>query len=287
MKSYYSLLELQPGASDDDIKKAYRRLAMKYHPDRTQNNKAAEELFKLIKEAYEHLTDPKYRYVQQQTSYSPKPQNPAPYQHPNVINSKTAVADVTINVTIRHVYTGISARSSKMTICPACSGTGKYAQFSPGSIGETVWRHKGRSSFGTEKDKEANRCGACKGLGEIVDFDCFFDIPAGVSDGIMLKLECKDSSNRSQNKTKNIKIKLEDRMYNSVNKEIVRKGKDVTQKTLLEGGKQVFHSVDGKVLEVRIPPAMEAGVMLKLAGRGLPDIQTGIAGDLFLVLNNI
>ncbi|CAM5201237.1 molecular chaperone DnaJ [Oligella ureolytica] len=55
---YYESLGLGKHASEDEIKKAFRKLAMKYHPDRTQGDKEAEEKFKTIKEAYDVLSDP-------------------------------------------------------------------------------------------------------------------------------------------------------------------------------------------------------------------------------------
>lgn len=57
-KDYYESLGIQKGASDDEIKRAYRKLAMKYHPDKNKENKAAEEKFKEINEAYQVLSDP-------------------------------------------------------------------------------------------------------------------------------------------------------------------------------------------------------------------------------------
>ena len=59
MKDYYEILELQRGASEDEIKKAYRKLAMKYHPDRNPDDKQAEVKFKEVNDAYQVLSDPK------------------------------------------------------------------------------------------------------------------------------------------------------------------------------------------------------------------------------------
>jgi len=63
MADFYSVLEVERTASDDDIKKAYRKLAMKYHPDRNNGAKDAEERFKSITEAYDVLRDPQKRAV--------------------------------------------------------------------------------------------------------------------------------------------------------------------------------------------------------------------------------
>ncbi len=58
---YYKVLGVNKNTSDDDIKKAYRKLAMKYHPDRSGSSKTAEEKFKTISEAYAVLSDKEKR----------------------------------------------------------------------------------------------------------------------------------------------------------------------------------------------------------------------------------
>src|SRR3954469_25809593 len=61
MADFYGVLEVARGASDDEIKSAYRKLAMRYHPDRNNGSKEAEEKFKQLTEAYDVLRDPNKR----------------------------------------------------------------------------------------------------------------------------------------------------------------------------------------------------------------------------------
>src|SRR6476469_4874060 len=61
MADFYNTLGVAHGASDDEIKKAYRKLAMQFHPDRNNGSKEAEEKFKSITEAYDVLRDPNKR----------------------------------------------------------------------------------------------------------------------------------------------------------------------------------------------------------------------------------
>lgn len=69
-RDYYEVLGLQKGASEDDIKKAYRKLAVKYHPDRNPGDKEAEEKFREATEAYEVLSDDKKRPLYDQYGFA-------------------------------------------------------------------------------------------------------------------------------------------------------------------------------------------------------------------------
>lgn len=79
-KDYYKILGVERNASEEEIKRAYRKLALKYHPDRNPNNKEAEEKFKEINEAYQVLSDPqkRARYDQLGDSYYRWQQRGAP-----------------------------------------------------------------------------------------------------------------------------------------------------------------------------------------------------------------
>jgi molecular chaperone DnaJ len=69
-RDYYEVLGLQKGASDEEIKKAYRKLAVKYHPDKNPGDKAAEEKFKELGEAYEVLNDQQKRAIYDQYGHA-------------------------------------------------------------------------------------------------------------------------------------------------------------------------------------------------------------------------
>ncbi|MES2205345.1 MAG: molecular chaperone DnaJ [Pseudomonadota bacterium] len=69
-RDYYEALDIPRNASDDAIKKSFRKMAMKYHPDRNPDDKASEEKFKEIKEAYEVLSDPKKRAMYDQVGHA-------------------------------------------------------------------------------------------------------------------------------------------------------------------------------------------------------------------------
>ena len=69
-RDFYDILGVNRDASDDEIKKAYRKLAMKYHPDRNPDNPSAEEKFKEAKEAYEILSDSQKRAAYDQYGHA-------------------------------------------------------------------------------------------------------------------------------------------------------------------------------------------------------------------------
>jgi molecular chaperone DnaJ len=69
-RDYYEVLGIEKSATEEDIKKAYRKLAIKYHPDKNPGDKAAEEKFKELGEAYEVLSEPQKRSAYDQYGHA-------------------------------------------------------------------------------------------------------------------------------------------------------------------------------------------------------------------------
>lgn len=83
-KDYYKILGIQSGANEDEIKKAYRKMALKYHPDKNKDPNA-EEKFKEIAEAYDVLSDPKKRAVYDQYGEEGKGTMGGTQRHPRLL----------------------------------------------------------------------------------------------------------------------------------------------------------------------------------------------------------
>ena len=94
-RDYYEVLGVGRGAAEAEVKKAYRRLAMKHHPDRNPNNPEAEASFKEAKEAYEVLCDPDKR-----SAYEESMRVPMLAQCPELINPGTEVKQIVANIDV-------------------------------------------------------------------------------------------------------------------------------------------------------------------------------------------
>jgi len=118
--TYYDILGLAPDASDNDIKGAYRKKAVKYHPDKNPGDKEAEELFREATEAYEILRDSEKRAIYDERTTSQK--SPSKYER----FRKGADLKVSIKVKIEDMIQEKKRviRTKRNGLCPDCEGTG-------------------------------------------------------------------------------------------------------------------------------------------------------------------
>ena len=162
MTDYYKILEINKDATESDIKKAYRKLAIKYHPDKNPNNKEAEEKFKEINEAYQILSNPEERKKydlygknynnnnNQNKGWTAEEIFKSFFEFNNLFNNqqqqrkpKTIYKEVIFN--LEDFYNGITKKYkiNRFIICRECNNTGY-------------------------KDKQIHNCQYCNGTGKII-----------------------------------------------------------------------------------------------------------------------
>ena len=204
MADYYAVLGVARSATDDDIKKSYRKLAMQFHPDRNNGASEAEEKFKEITEAYDVLRDPNKRAAYDRYGEAGLRGGTAGFHHVDLsealgifmrdfggfagfgemfgnqrdgANPRTgADIKVTIPLTLAEVATGVerSLKAKLLDPCDKCEGTGaepgSSVQRCPTCAGSGEVRRAQRSFFG--QFVSVAPCPTCSGEGTVVQSPC-------------------------------------------------------------------------------------------------------------------
>ncbi len=217
-KDYYDLLGIPKNSSDEEIKKAFRKMAMKYHPDRNSGDKVSEEKFKEINEAYEILSDPEKRKMYDQFGHSAFNQPGFGGQNPggagfdfgdmfggsgfeDIFNTffggnttrrsstgnRTAAArgsdiraDITLNLNDILSDKNLKIKVRRNEVCDVCHGTGSRG----GQKAAVCPTCGGRGTVRTTQGffSISTTCPACHGAGTVISDPCYTCRGEGIID---------------------------------------------------------------------------------------------------------
>ena len=327
-RDYYEVLEISKSASVEEIKKAYRKMAIKYHPDKNPGDKEAEEKFKEAAEAYEVLSDDnkKARYDQfghagmggaaggggfggfgggmnmedifsqfgdifgghfnggfgggqrQQQARGSNLRIRIKLNLEEMING----TQKTVKVKKMKLAAGVTSKT-----CPTCGGSGVQVKVMNTMFGQM---------------QTQTTCGTCQGVGKVADKipsganaqglvkeeeEVTINIPAGARDGIQLNVRGKGNDAPLGGTPGDLLVVVEE----EVDKAIKREGDNLHQELYISfaeaalGTTKEINVVGGKV-KIKIDEGTQSGKILRLAGKGLPNIEGyGGKGDMFVHIN--
>jgi len=278
-KDYYKILGVERNATQDTIKKTYRKLAMKYHPDQNRGNKQAEEKFKDINEAYEVLSDPKKRerYDQLGASYSQWQNQGGGRGGFNwndwVTNQGRGRGTVDMDG-FGDAFGGFSDFFSAIFGgMPMGGRTVSRQPAKPHAIEQKVQINLAEAYHGTQRQFQ------------IGSRKIEVKIPAGAVTGTKVRIADAVPSSTSANKADillNIEVQPDARFTSN--------GVDLTTEvkvdllTAILGGSATVSTLSGDV-RLTIPPGTQPGQKIRLSGRGLPKLKEKQAyGDLFALI---
>lgn len=278
-KDYYKVLGVERNASEDDIRKAYRKLAMQYHPDRNPNDKQAEDRFKEINEAYQVLSDPQKRshYDRLGSDYSSWQRRGAP-------------GDFNWDEYVRNTPSGGTRVNIDDLEGLFGGGGGSFSDFfrtifGMGSEGAgTGTRTRSRQQpQGYQQELEISLEEAYQGTTRLLQTDGKqkqVHIPAGVRTGS--KVRVAGAGPNGLDLYLIVDVKDDPRFE--------RRGNDlhttamVDVFTALLGGEAEVETFNGK-LKLNVPPGTQPEQVFRLAGRGMPSVKNAREkGDLYVRL---
>ncbi len=268
-KDYYKILGVSKKATQDEIKKAYRKLAVKYHPDKNQGNKAAEERFKEINEAYEVLGDPEKR-----KKYNELGANWKQYQDAGFSGQAYGFGGGRPGGSRYYTFEGDTSD---------LFGGGGFSDFFKAFFGGGMGSRFGQSGFGGSHYEQpgSDLTGeihislqeAYHGTHRIVNLGnekIRVKIGPGAYDGLKLRVKGKGEKSRG-GKAGDLYLTIrvdQDPVF-------TRKGDDlyvdlpVDLYTALLGGSVNVRTLDG-LIKMNIPEGVKNGQLLRLKGKGMP-----------------
>jgi molecular chaperone DnaJ len=287
MNRYYKALNIKEGASDDEIKKAYRKLSKKYHPDLNPNDTEAEEKFKEINEAYSVLTG-KQKPKQEQGAYGFGEKGFNPF---GVRKGKTL--EIVVTIPLEKAYEGGTHQINFDVIdrCDTCGGAG-------GKNPRTCNQCHGQGMI--KMGMFIHMCNNCRGSGRLFSDPCNNCGSSGTVNGVReveLNLErgttdktiavARGMGNYVQggrNGDVLFIVRIEKHPIFELEGLNLKRKIDVPILDLFLGTSVEFDTLDGKV-RIDVPKLSDPTKTFRLKGKGFVDGETGIKGDLYATLN--
>lgn len=320
-RDYYEVLEITKTASGEEIKKAYRKMAIKYHPDKNPGDSVAEEKFKEAAEAYEILSDANKKARYDQFGHAGLGGNGGGFGgggmsmedifsqfgdifgggfggfgggHRQEVRGSNLRVRICLNLeemvngtqkTIKVKKLKAAAGTTSKT-CPTCHGSGAQIK-----VMNTV--------FGQMQTQTT--CGTCQGLGKVADkipaganaqglvkedVEVTINIPAGARDGIQLNVRGKGNDAPFGGNPGDLFVVVEE----EEDKTIKREGDNLHQELYISfaeaalGTQKEVATVGGKV-KIKVDAGTQSGKILRLSGKGLPSLDSYGKGDMFIHIN--
>ncbi len=319
-RDYYEVLGVSKSAAADEIKKAYRRLAMKFHPDRNTDDADAESKFKEAKEAYEVLSDADKRSAYNQFGHDAVRPRPGGQGGFGAEGFGDIFGDVfgdifgtgrrggsqvfrgadlryELELDLENAVSGDNATIEVPTqvACGSCNGSGARKGTQPvqcttcGGVGQ-VRMQQGFFSI-------QQTCPACKGAGSQIAEPCdkchgrgrvrktktlSVKVPPGVDDGDRIRLSGEGEAGRNGGPSGDLYVEIRVKAHNLFK----RDGADLSCEvpisfaTATLGGEVELPTLDGHVA-LKVPDGTQSGKIFRLRGKGVTTVRDPRKGDLF------
>jgi molecular chaperone DnaJ len=315
-KDYYEILGVNRDASDQEIKKAYRKLAMKYHPDRNPDNPKAEEQFKEAKQAYETLTDPEKRAAYDQFGHA------GVDQQAGMAGAGGGFADAFSDIfsdifgDVRGrsgVYRGAdlrynleisleeAARGSETRIriptmaeCETCHGSGAKPGTKPITCSTCGGHGQVRMQQGFFSIQQT--CPKCHGSGKVIQEPCVtchgagrlkqhktlsVKIPTGIDDGDRVRLSSEGEAGVNGGPPGDLYVVIHIRPHQVFTRDHsdLHCEMPISFTAAALGGEIEIPTLDGYA-KLKIPAETQSGKVFRLRGKGIKGVRSSSYGDL-------
>jgi len=330
-RDYYEILGIAKNASEEDIKKAYRKLAIKYHPDKNPDDKAAEEKFKEAAEAYEVLSNQEKRQRYDQFGHAGvggsagfggggMNMDDIFSQFGDIFGgafgfggggrnggrrvNRGSNLRVKVKLTLQEIAHGVEKKIkvNKYVSCKTCSGSGaKSGQYDTCRMcnGTGVITRVQQTILGAMQTQTT--CTACNGEGRIIKDKCntchgdgivrdeeviTINIPAGVAEGMQLSMQGKGNAAPRGGINGDLLIAIEEEEHPHLKREgnHLIYSLNISFPDAALGTSSEIPAVDNKV-KIKVEPGTQSGKVLRLKGKGLPDVNGYGRGDLLVEIS--